>query len=481
MKAHFDKGQRSAVVRTGRVVLVAALALIGPRGSVRAAEVDLVRDPVLAALRQDALAKRPELARARAALEAERARVPQVSALPDPVLALGIQNDGFDALRIGEMETSWWSVVATQAIPLRGQRGLRGSAQSLEALQAEADLERARLSAVAEVERAYVDLLLVRDRLLLQARLESLWIQAEGAARARYEAGDGDQADVLRSQLERSRLRQQRAALEAEARTRSAELNLSAGRNLDEPIPRSLSLDDVLDPPFPDSAQAQADAVARSPELRRAELAVERSRTLVALAGREAFPDLTVIAGIMPRGGEFPTMWQAGVAFTVPLWSGSRRSGLESETRLRSSAAERELEAVGRLLRQRVLERQSTLAALLEANRIYRSGLLVQSEATVSSVMTQYRVGRMPFAGVLEAVAGHVADLAGFHESVAATQRIEIARREVSLDSVAGAAAGGVGTMPVPGSGAMNRGPTPATQPASTAPAAATAPAMSRM
>src|SRR5512143_818359 len=140
----------------------------------------LESDSVLAGLLRDAAANRPELAQARATAQAEMARVPQARALPDPVLSLGIQNDGFKSLQIGRMETSYWSVAGAQTFPWYGKRGLRAKAQSLGARQSQADLERARLSVQAEVERAYLDLLLVRDQLAVLGRLDALWVQAEG-------------------------------------------------------------------------------------------------------------------------------------------------------------------------------------------------------------------------------------------------------------------------------------------------------------
>ena len=95
------------------------------------------------------------------------------------------------------------------------------------------------------------------------------------------------------------------------------------------------------------------------------------------------------------------------------------------------------------------------LTALLETNRLYRSGLLIQSDATVSSALAQYRVGKVPFAAVLEALSGYLTDLVGFYESVAAAQRIDIAQHEVSLDPVSGPALGGIGGASMSGSGGM--------------------------
>jgi len=217
----------------------------------------LLEDPVLRGLVKDAMEKRPELAQARAQIVAEQERVPQSQALPDPTLSLGIQNDGFSSIQIGKMETSWISIMASQTFPWAGKRGLRSELAGLGTREAEADLRRVLLSVAAEVERAYVDLLLVRDQLGLLTRLESLWAQSEGLARARYEAGEAAQSDLLRAQLQRNRLRQQRWALQAEENRRTAVLNRLRGHPLTEPIATTRSLADPAGPALPDPEQAQ--------------------------------------------------------------------------------------------------------------------------------------------------------------------------------------------------------------------------------
>jgi outer membrane protein, heavy metal efflux system len=438
-------------------------------------------DSVLAGLVREALANRPELAQAQATAQADLARVPQSRALPDPVLSLGIQNDGFQGIQVGKMELSYWSIVAAQTFPWHGKRGLRAQAQSLGAQQSGADLERARLSVQAEVERGYLDLLLVRDQTRILGRLEALWVQAEGLSRSRYETGDGVQSDVLRAQLERSRLQQQRWALVAEERRRLAVLNRSVGRPFDQPVATALSLGDIADPSLPDSASAEADVEARSPELRKARLAAEQSGALVSLAKKDYYPDLTVTGGVMPRGGTFEPMWVAGVSVPLPIWSGGKQSQAVDEYRLRGQAAENGAETVRRLARMRLDERRAMLTALLETNHLYRAGVLIQSEATVASAMAQYGVGRVPFASVLEALRGYLADLAGFHESVAATQRIDIAQRELSLDPLTGPALGGLGGASLSGSSGMGAGSAPAGRASSPPAAGSTSSAMPKM
>lgn len=477
-------GQKQALRGLFRIAMYLAVA-VGPMlvqpASATPGGAELGRDSVLAGLLREALGSRPELVQATATVKADLARVPQARALPDPVLSLGIQNDGFKGLQIGQMETSYWSIAVAQSFPWYGKRGLRARAQSLGAKQSEADLERTRLSVQAEVERGYLDLLLVRDQIRILGTLEVLWIQAEGLSRSRYETGEGAQSDVLRAQLERSRLQQQRWALVAEERRRLAVLNRSVGRPLGRPIPTAVSLGDLADPSLPDSSSAEAAVEARSPELRKARLAAELSGALVSLARKDYFPDLTVIGGVMPRGGAFEPMWQAGVSVPLPLWAASKQSQAVSEYRLRGQAAESGVETIRRLVRQRLEERRAMLTALRETNRLYRSGVLIQSDATVSSAVAQYKVGRVPFASVLEALRGYLGDLVGFYESVAAIQRIDIAQRELSLDPVAGPALGGLGGASMPGSSGMGAASAPAGSAPPPPAAGSTSSAMPRM
>ena len=117
------------------------------------------------------------------------------------------------------METSYWQVMLTQPVPWPGKLSAREATVRAQAGVAGAETARLRLTTTAEVERAYVDLLVVRGQLALLAKLEVLWTEAEAMARTRYEVGPGSQSDLLRAQLERTRLRQRRVALEGEERS----------------------------------------------------------------------------------------------------------------------------------------------------------------------------------------------------------------------------------------------------------------------
>jgi outer membrane protein TolC len=474
MPSHLRHRPRGHVRAGAFLVLLAAWAR-----SPAAAEVSPhAPDPVLAALIEESLAARPELRQAEASARAERERVPQAGALPDPVLSLAIENEGFDGITVGEMEGSFYQVMLSQGLPWPGKRALRTDVARLGARQADTSVARARLTTEADVRRTYLDLLLARDRLELLRRLEAIWQKSAGVARARYEAGEGAQSDVLRAQLELNRIRQRRWGLEAAERTSVQTLNRLRGQPLDTAIATSVTVRDLGVPALVEMDAAFEDAARRSPELASSRLGVERAGAQSALARRERFPDLSVDVGLMPRG-PFEPMWQAGISIGLPVWSFRKQNRAVAESAARREADARASEAVEQVLRLRVAERRTALASLLDTIRLYREGLLVQSQATADSTLAQYRVGKVTFASVLEANAGYIGDEESYLAAIADAQRVAIAAGEVSLDPVGVSLAGGaMAAAAMPGAGPAGGAPSASGGGAAGAPAAAPAAAM---
>lgn len=416
-------------------------------------------DPTLDALIRESLAARPELRAAEDAVRAGRERVVQAGALPDPSLSIGVQNDGFTSIEIGRMEGSYASFMATQTFPWPGKLALRTDIAELATVSMEAALDRARLSTEADVRRGYLDLLLVRERGRLLARLVELWRQSEQVARVRYEAGEGNQADVMRAQLERARLQQRQWSLDAEERVGLQALNRLRVHTLDTPIETPTALRDLPLPDLPDAADALADALRRSPELAAARLAADQAAQAIALARKGYWPDVSVTAGVMARG-QLPPMWQAGVSFPIPAYAGRKQARAIAEREALADADRRRADALTQLLGERVSERTTQWIALRQVADLYRQGLLVQSAATAESTLGQYQVGRVGFTSVLEAIAGYIGDEDAYVQSLAALHRIAILHAEVSLTAV-GLSTGAMGGSGMSGTAAASGGAAP--------------------
>ncbi len=401
-------------------------------------------DPALAALLSEALAVHPDIQKAEAAVRIDQERIPQAGVLPDPSLSLGIQNDGFKRIEVGRMETSFYSVALTQPLPWPGKRGLRKEVAAIAVDVSQAARSRVQMGLEADVRRGYTALLLIRGQKRLLGEQSVFLEQAEKLARTRYEVGQGSQGDLLRAQLERTRLRQATWALDAEERSTLAGLNRLRQHEPADPIPTTAALPELPEPTL--LALNEVEAV--SPELAGARAGVRQTEKLLDLAKLDRRPDFAVTAGIMPRGSLEP-MWQVGVSISLPIYGRQKQQRAVAEHEHHRVGQGAEVESVRTLLRQRTEERNIQIETLRRTRDLYREGLLVQSEASFKATLAQYESGRAPFLGALEALNGWVGDQGAYLQILAQLQAQHIALREAALGTTASITGGSLASASI--------------------------------
>lgn len=355
-------------------------------------------DSLLSALLEEAAENSPALASAERELERARTLPAQAGALPDPWLSISYQNEGLGPT-LGSEIMSFLRVGWSQDLPYAGKRSLRSGVALRDVEIAEQQVQRARLDVLASVKTAYFRILGARDLLLLLREEEEIWRQIEGVARARYGVGQGVQQDVIRVQVELTRIEERRANLATDERLSLAELNALLDRPTGRPLESGGTL--RLRPLDMNLERAIEESREKSPELRAAQIAIERARQGVSLAEREKKPDFRVMGAYMNRGG-LPGMWEAGVDVRVPLYR-ARWDAMLEEARASLREGESRLEALELTLRARTEQRHAQLEARERIAALYEEGIIPQDRLSVAAALASYRVGAVPFVSVLEA------------------------------------------------------------------------------
>jgi outer membrane protein TolC len=243
--------------------------------------------------------------------------------------------------------------------------------------------------------------------------------------------GQGGQQDVLRVQVELTRIEERRAALVANARVSAAELNSLLGRPMARPVESGSALElRVLDRSL---ERAIEEARGRSPELRAARIGIERARQQVALAEREKKPDFRVMGAYMNRGG-LPGMWEAGVDVRLPL-NGARWDAAIEEARASVLEAEGRFQALELSLRARVEERHARIESRERIASLYQEGIIPQDRLSVEAALASYRAGAVPFVTVLEALSRLYLDRASLVENIAEHQALRARLEAASVES----------------------------------------------
>src|SRR5258706_599869 len=317
---------------------------------------------------------------------------------------------------------------------------------------------------------AHADVPAPPDRGLAGLALEhrKVWDEVRETARVRFASAVGSQQEMLRAQIEGTRLDAIHAQHHAEARARLAEINSLLGRPPDTPIETPTVLTIALDSRTPEEIVSAAEAA--SPELRAAEQAIARDQRALDLARLEFKPDFNVEGAAINRGG-LPPMWQVSAKVMLP--SRARARGAVAEAQARLAASNAHVQDVRLRLRSAVEHRLVLLDAALAIESTYREGLLPQGETAVQSATATYAAGQGSQIAVLDAAAAVLEDRTDYLRVVAAhaTQmtRLEEASLEppMAVDSLLmhgrGSSAGG-GSMgsPAASPGSMRKGsPTP--------------------
>jgi outer membrane protein TolC len=345
-------------------------------------------------------------------------------------VSISYQNEGLGP-SLGSEIMSFLRIGWSQDLPYSKKRGLRSAVLSRDVEIAEQQVERVRLDVLAAVEGAYYRTLAARDLQHLLGEEEAIWRQIEGVARARYSVGQGGQQDVLRVQVELTRIEERRAALVANARVSAAELNSLLGRPMARPVESGSALElRVLDRSL---ERAIEEAREKSPELRASRIAIERSRQQISLAEREKKPDFRVMGAYMNRGG-LPGMWEAGVDVRLPL-SGARWDAAIEEARASVLEAEGRFQALELSLRARVEERHARIESRERIASLYQEGIIPQDRLSVEAALASYRAGAVPFVTVLEALSRLYLDRASLVENIAEHQALRARLEAASVES----------------------------------------------
>ena len=284
-----------------------------------------------------------------------------------------------------------------------------------------------------------------------------VWDEVRETARARYASAVGSQQEMLRAQMEATRVQALHAQHHAEARARLAEINALVARPLDTPIETPA----ILSVPSPTGSVEEISAAveAASPELKAAALVVTRDEHAVDLARLGSKPDFSVQGGVATRGG-LPPMWQASASVMLPSRSSADAALAEAEARL---AADHLRSAEVRLRLRSVVEQRLALIDAAESiETTYRDGLLPQSEVAVRSATATYTAGQGAQIAVLDAAATLLEDKIDYLRVLAA-RAVEMARlEEASLEPPTGidsllmhgrSTMPGAGAMSAPGAG----------------------------
>jgi outer membrane protein TolC len=371
-----------------------------------ATEAELARTTRVQTLVRVALERNRDLAESRARALAAEARGRAASRLPDPELkyeqwavplAHPASLDRADTLMIG----------LRQSFPAWGSLEARGRAAREESASAR-DGERARQQDVAaQVRRTYAGYYRADQELRLHREHVGLTSRVLELARINQRTGHGSMQDVLRLQLELTRLHTDVARIERDERSSRALLNALMDRPIDAPLgpPEALEV-----PADGDRDKLEKDLEARRPELASAARAVRRSEATLDEVTRAArIP--SVMVGLdywyMPMGTEVRHAYGAMVSLNLP-WLAGRRGDERRAAEATVRAEQHALESARNAVRYELTDAAARLESARQSFAIVDQELLAQARRSLETTQAAYAGGQGDAIALIDALRSYL-------------------------------------------------------------------------
>lgn len=354
---------------------------------------------VLPDLIQEALARNPELVAARQQWEASSQRIAKVRSLDDPTVSVEWWNfpESFDLGR-----TQHTIISLSQKFPFPGKLALKKEVASRSAEVTEQALRAKERDLIARVKGAHYDLFLADKDIQIHHEQIDLLRQFVGIATAKFRAGKGSQVDVLKAQVELSTLHQQLPVLEQRRDTAQGKVNTLLDRDPRFPLglpegPREERFDNDLEDLYRLATTAR-------PELKAADLEIQRNEQSRALAQRQYYPDFDV-AFRRFQNFEARDGFGAMLAMNIPFafWSKPKYDAAVQEAAAATAAARADLHTLENLTRFQIRDLLAKVRASWEVATLYRTTVLPQAEQGVEAARAGYRAGRTGFLDLIEA------------------------------------------------------------------------------
>lgn len=389
---------RTIFLGCGLVISLGFLALMPVPCSAQ----ELVLDSLIA----EALRANPDLQAAKLRYEAFEAKVPQAGSLPDPVFKATASNLPIDSRSFDQTPMSGVELMLTQKVPFPGKLGLAEKTTRNLAQKTKQDYQSTKNFILSELKQNYYQLYLLQKSIEITERNKLLIEDFARIASTKYSVGKGIQQDVLKAQVEVSKMIDKLISLEEMRETLEAKINILLNRNPQEPLGK---ISDLVFRDFTCSEEElQSLAVEANPHLRGKSFLVNASRSAYDLARREYWPDFTLSASYRirdevkmdpVRGQDF---FSASAAVNIPLYFWSKQKKKVQEKALGLESSRQEYEDVKNNVMFMVSKLFYSVDKFRKEIELYQMAILPQARQSLESARSGYQVDKVDFLTLLD-------------------------------------------------------------------------------
>ncbi|MFH1621903.1 MAG: TolC family protein [Candidatus Omnitrophota bacterium] len=356
----------------------------------------------LDSLIEEALENNPRIKSAYNEWKVAEHKVKQVSSLPDPMATYTHFGDNVET-RVGPQEKKYG---VSQKIPFPGKLSLKGKVQDKHAQMFKEKYEAVKLEVTKNVKFIYYDIFWVDKAVQITEEEKGIIETLEKVAQRKYEMNMASQQDVLKAQVELSKLIDRLFMLRQNRDSLVAKLNSILNRQKDTALGKIGS----VEPQEFSYKREELHSIAKeqAAELLVADLDVERAEYEKSLAKLDYFPDFTLGFDYIEVGSGHTTMpndgqdaWVGMIGITLPIWFDK----LNAQVKEKEAALESRRNSYQEVENSVVYEVEDLyfkIIAYKDIISLYKTALIPQTEQAFEAARTGYESGKVDFLNWLE-------------------------------------------------------------------------------
>lgn len=352
----------------------------------------------------EALKSNPQIISAQKKWEAYRERIPQAGALPDPTFSFGLMNLPVNSFDFDQEPMTGKKLSLMQMIPFPGKLGLKEKIATEEYRSVGQHYEDIKNNIIKGVKFAYYDLFFIDKSIEITEKNKVLLQEFVKIAETKYAVGKGLQQDVLKAQVELSKLIDKLIRLRQKRESTEARLNTLLNRPPEEPVGQ---VEEFKKPAFSFGLEElKKIALENRPLLKAWDYLIKRNQVAHKLARKDYLPNFSLSIAYSQRddlriGMKMYDFFSAAVTLNIPLYFYRKQSKKVQETALNITMVKEQYNNVKNEVFFQIEN------ALEEAQRdgqltdLYKTGIIPQATQSLNSAISGYQVDKVDFITML--------------------------------------------------------------------------------
>ncbi len=356
------------------------------------------------ALIAEALKNNPQLKAVDESINSLKEKPAQARSLDNPRLKLSVMNLPNDTYKFNQEPMTQKHVAIMQKFPFPGKLGLKEEIAEKAVEIAADNYDEQKNMLIMQVKTTYEKILFLDLAAEITKENRKLLRELVKIAGTQYEVGKGIQLDVIKAQVELSKMTDRLIPIKQKREVMAAMLNNLLNRPVETPFTANGHIE--MTGVKLSFEKLKVIAEENKPMLSMKKHAIERNETAVKLSKRNYYPDLDIGMSYgqrddSPMQQERADFISGFVTVKIPLWYKSKETSKVAEDTANVRKAQEEYRALQNNIYFQIKKLISEIHSNAERAELFRSGLIPQSRLALDSALSAYRVNKVNFSTLI--------------------------------------------------------------------------------